>query len=117
MSATHPSSTTLASASTSEFRPRKATKRIRLKLPGTLKNAMRMANEFDFEGETIDDLIQAFDRAYPGFTGRISDEEGAIRPYIKIFVNGAAIVWERDRNALEMRDGDTFTLMLALAGG
>jgi hypothetical protein len=37
-------------------------------------------------GASVDDALRALDARYPGFRFRIVDEQGAIRPHIKIFV-------------------------------
>jgi hypothetical protein len=42
-------------------------------------------------GATLCDALAELDRRFPGLRFRIVDEQGALRPHIKIFVDGALV--------------------------
>jgi molybdopterin converting factor small subunit len=64
-------------------------------------------------GGTLDELFDDLDRRYPGLRFRVIDEQDAIRPHIKVFVNR-----EQARSiATALRPGDEVLVVAALSGG
>lgn len=65
------------------------------------------------EGDTLDQLFADLDRRYPGLRFRVVDEQGLLRPNMRLFVNGLGV---RDlQRALE--PDDFVAVVLALSGG
>ena len=56
-------------------------------LPTPLADYTAHRREVDAEGATLDELFRDLDRRFPGLRFRVIDEQGAIRPHIKVFVN------------------------------
>ena len=56
-------------------------------LPSPLASYTANRREVDAEGATLDELFRDLDRRYPGLRFRVIDEQDAIRPHIKVFVN------------------------------
>ena len=56
-------------------------------LPTPLAEYTAHRREVDASGATLAELLGDLDRRYPGIRFRIIDEQDAIRPHIKIFVN------------------------------
>ena len=56
-------------------------------LPTPLAEYTCHAREVQAEGATLAQLLADLDRRYPGIRFRVVDEQGAIRPHIKMFVN------------------------------
>ena len=65
------------------------------------------------EGATLAELLADLDRRYPGVRFRIIDEQDAIRPHIKIFVN-RTLARSLDRPVAER---DEILVVAALSGG
>ena len=65
------------------------------------------------EFPTLGDLLAALESAYPGMRFRMLDEQGNLRPHIKVFVNAAV---ERDPTAL-LPAGAEVMIVAALSGG
>lgn len=40
------------------------------------------------EAQTISELLEGLERRYPRLAGKIRDDSGAIRRYVRVFVNG-----------------------------
>lgn len=81
-------------------------------VPGALRSYTRDA-EVDATGATLDALFDDLDRRYPGLRFRVVDEQGQLRPNMRIFVNGLGV---RDlQHAL--RPDDFVAVVLALSGG
>jgi molybdopterin converting factor small subunit len=82
-------------------------------LPSPLASYTAGAREVEAEGATIAHLLADLDRRYPGIRFRMIDEQGAIRPHIRIFVNRAqAASIERG-----LAPGDQVLVVAALSGG
>ena len=89
-----------------------ATTMVKVLIPGALKSYTRDAN-VQAEGDTIDALFTDLDRRYPGLRFRVVDEQGQLRPNMRLFVNGLGT---RDlRHALKA--DDFVAVVLALSGG
>jgi sulfur-carrier protein len=56
-------------------------------LPSPLASYTANRREVEAGGATLDELFDDLDRRYPGLRFRVIDEQDAIRPHIKIFVN------------------------------
>ena len=64
------------------------------------------------DGETVDEVMQNLDRAYPGLRFRVVDEQNAIRKHMRIFLNDN--ITDLSETVCEV---DIVTLMQALSGG
>ncbi len=81
-------------------------------IPGALRSYKREA-QVEAEGGTLAELFDDLDRRYPGLRFRVVDEQGLLRPNLRLFVNGVGV---RDlRHAL--RPQDFVAVVLALSGG
>lgn len=82
-------------------------------VPSALRSYTGQKDEVEADGATLDEVLRDLDRRYPGFRFRIIDEQDAIRPHIKIFVNHDQA---RDLGVL-LRSEDEVSILLALSGG
>ena len=64
-------------------------------------------------GETLDALFDDLEQRYPGLRFRVVDEQGRLRPNMRIFVNGRGV---RDLS-LALQPDDFVAVVLALSGG
>ena len=81
-------------------------------MPSALRSYTRQSH-VEASGATLDALFDDLDRRYPGLRFRVVDEQGLLRPNMRIFVNGLGV---RDlRHAL--RPDDDVAIVLALSGG
>lgn len=64
-------------------------------------------------GETLADLLTDMDRQFPGIRNRIVDEQGGLRPHMRIFVNGRQV----RTIAIPLQRTDEVQLIQALSGG
>jgi molybdopterin synthase sulfur carrier subunit len=65
---------------------------MQVRIPGLLRSytegAETVALESKGDDRTLADALADLDARYPGFKFRIVDEQGSIRPHIKIFLDG-----------------------------
>jgi molybdopterin converting factor small subunit len=86
---------------------------MRVLLPSPLASYTAGLREVEAEGATLAAILADLDRRYPGIRFRMIDEQDAIRPHIKIFVN-------REQAASIRRPldpGDEVLVVAALSGG
>ena len=82
-------------------------------LPTPLASYTANRREVEAEGATLDELLADLDRRYPGLRFRVIDEQDAIRPHIKIFVNGV----QAPSLAQGLGPRDQILVVAALSGG
>lgn len=64
-------------------------------------------------GGTLDEVLRDLDRQFPGIRFRMVDEQGGIRPHMRVFVDS-----EEVRNLAAALDGSrTLHIVQALSGG
>jgi sulfur-carrier protein len=86
---------------------------VKVVLPSPLASYTANLREVEAAGATLDELLRDIDRRYPGLRFRVIDEQDAIRPHIKIFVNR-----EQERSiARAISPSDEVLLVAALSGG
>lgn len=81
-------------------------------IPGALHSYTREAN-VQAAGSTLDEMFADLDRRYPGLRFRVVDEQGQLRPNMRLFVNGVGV---RDLQH-PLRAADAVAVVLALSGG
>ncbi len=69
--------------------------------------------EVQAEGGTLAALLADLDRRYPGIRFRMVDEQDALRPHVRMFVNGE-LVRDLERG---LRPDDEVQIVQALSGG
>jgi len=82
-------------------------------LPSPLADYTAHAREVEAEGATLAELFTDLDRRYPGLRFRVIDEQDAIRPHIKIFVNRE----QAPTIARPLAPTDEVLVVAALSGG
>jgi len=60
---------------------------LKVLLPSPLASYTGNRREVEAAGATLAELLADLDRRFPGLRFRVIDEQDAIRPHIKIFVN------------------------------
>jgi sulfur-carrier protein len=86
---------------------------MRVTLPSPLASYTANRREVEATGATIDELLRDLDRRYPGIRFRVVDEQDAIRPHIKIFVNRE----QASGIARRLAPDDEVLVVAALSGG
>ena len=82
-------------------------------LPTPLASYTANRREVEAEGGTLAELLADLDRRYPGLRFRVIDEQDAIRPHIKIFVNRE----QAPTIAQRLAPADEVLVIAALSGG
>ncbi len=82
-------------------------------IPDPLLSYTGQAREVEAEGKTVADLLHDLDRRYPGIRFRLVDEQDALRPHMRVFVNRVKV------RALDvaLAPDDEVHILQALSGG
>ena len=82
-------------------------------IPSPLLNYTNQSKEVDADGSTIAEVLDDLNRRYPGIRFRMIDEQDAIRPHMKIFVNGEQVMGLN----IPLQTADEVHILQALSGG
>jgi molybdopterin converting factor small subunit len=86
---------------------------VKVVLPSPLGSYTGNRREVEAEGATLAELLTDLDRRYPGIRFRMIDEQDAIRPHIKVFVNRE----QAGSLARALGPRDEVLVVAALSGG
>jgi sulfur-carrier protein len=78
-----------------------------------------MTNNLDTvmaEGSTISEVIEHLNTQFPGIKERLADEQGNLRRFVNIYVNGEDVRFLEDK-ATAVKSGDEISIVPAIAGG
>jgi molybdopterin synthase sulfur carrier subunit len=89
---------------------------VRVRIPTPLRRFTAGAEEVPVSASTISSVVEDLERKYPGIKERLCDEQGRVRRFVNIYVNGDDI---RFLSSLEtaVKDGDEVAIVPAIAGG
>ena len=88
----------------------------KVRVPMPMRSLTSGAGEVQVVAGSLNTVIAQLERDYPGMGERLCDEDGELRRFINVFVNG------EDARFLEgletaVRDGDELSIIPAMAGG
>ncbi len=89
---------------------------VKVQIPAPLRTLTAGAAEVEVEAANVQGVVDALEGRYRGVKSRLCDEDGRLRSYVRIFING------EDARALgeakaALRAGDTVSIVPAIAGG
>jgi MoaD family protein len=89
---------------------------VAVKIPVPLRPATGGESEVSVEGSTVAEVLDALFERFGELRERISDEQGALRRFVNVYVSGEDI---RFLEGLEtpVADGAELTILPAVAGG
>ena len=89
---------------------------VNVRIPTPLRRMTTGADQVSVEGSNIQEVIASLDAEFPGIKQRLCDEQGAIRSFVNMYVNGEDV---RFLSGLDTgtNDGDEISIVPAVAGG
>lgn len=88
----------------------------KVRIPAPLRKLTKEQAVVEVQGRTVEELLAALEKDYPGIKERICDENGHIRRFINIFVNGEDIRF-KDGSKTPVAEGAEVSIIPAIAGG
>ena len=89
---------------------------VTVKIPTPLRKLTNGASSVDAEGTTIGSIVESLDGSYPGFRERLVDENGDLRHFVNIYLNGEDVRYLDGLNS-SVADSDELSIVPAVAGG
>lgn len=89
---------------------------IQVRVPTPLRKFTNGADSVSAEGGTMKALLDQLDKQHPGIKERICDEDGRVRRFVNIYVNGDDIRFLQNLDS-PLKDGDEVSIVPAIAGG
>ena len=87
-----------------------------VRIPTPLRRLTNGQDKVDVEGDDLGGVIDAMNDQYPGIRERICDDQGQLRNFVNVYVNGEDV---RFLQGLETPTsaGDEVSVVPAVAGG
>ncbi|MCH7653160.1 MAG: MoaD/ThiS family protein [Chloroflexi bacterium] len=89
---------------------------ITVRIPTPLRRVTNGEDKVTVEGSNLNEIIGSLDSQYPGIKARICDDQGGLRNFVNVYVNGEDV---RFLDGLETstKTGDEISIVPAVAGG
>jgi len=88
---------------------------VTVRIPTPLRSLTGGADEVLMEGGTVSEVIESLEANHPGLKDRLCDEKG-VRRFVNIYANDEDIRF-LDNLETALKDGDTLSIVPAIAGG
>ena len=87
-----------------------------VRIPTPLRKMTNGAAKVEVDSTVLGDLVEKLNNEYPGFKDRLVDEEGELRYFVNIYLNGEDVRF-MDGLKTATSDGDEISIVPAVAGG
>jgi sulfur-carrier protein len=89
---------------------------VTVKLPTILRKHAGGEAKVDADGATLRELLGNLETSYPGITKNVLADDGGLHRFINVYVNDEDVRYLGSLET-ELNDGDTVSLLPAVAGG
>lgn len=89
---------------------------LRLIIPTPLRRITGDAETVEVEAGTVKEVLDRLEERYPGFQSRVCDDEGQLRRFINVYVDGEDVRFLKGLST-EVPDGAELSIVPAIAGG
>jgi len=87
-----------------------------VKLPTILRPQAGGEKQVEVDGSTLREVLSDLETRYPGITSRVLTEDGGLHRFVNVYVNDEDVRYLGSLET-EVRDGDTVSILPAVAGG
>ena len=85
-------------------------------IPTPLRKLTNDLELVEASGANVGELLDNLDKAFPGLKERVCDEQGNVRRFVNVFVNGEDIRFLEEKKT-PVKDADEISIVPAIAGG
>jgi molybdopterin converting factor small subunit len=89
---------------------------VKVLIPTPLRKLTGDQETVEADAETVSGLMTALEGAHPGIGGRLVDEEGNLRRFVNLYVNGEDVRFLQGKETT-LKPGDEVSIVPAIAGG
>ena len=87
-----------------------------VKIPTPLRKLTNNETSVDADGTTVRQIVESLESTYPGMRERLIDDNGDLRHFVNIYLNGEDIRYI-DGLTSSVSDNDELSIVPAVAGG
>jgi molybdopterin converting factor small subunit len=89
---------------------------IEVRIPTILRTYTDGAKSVEGAGGSLDELLTDLDGKYAGLRGRLVGDDGALHRFVNVYVNDEDVRFLGGLDT-DLKDGDSVTVLPAVAGG
>ena len=89
---------------------------IEVKIPTILRTYTGGAKSVQAQGGTLTALLDDLDASHPGLKGRLITDDGSLHRFVNVYVNDEDVRFTGSLDTA-LKDGDSVTILPAVAGG
>ena len=89
---------------------------ITVRIPTPLRRVTNGEDKVTVEGSNLKEIIGSLDNQYPGIKARICDDQGDLRNFVNVYVNGEDVRFLKGLDT-STKTGDEVSIVPAVAGG
>ncbi len=89
---------------------------IMVRIPTPLRKMTNGLAKVEIESANLGELVEKLNGEYPGFKDRLIDENGELRYFVNIYLNGEDVRF-MDGLGTVTNEGDEISIVPAVAGG
>ena len=89
---------------------------VMVRVPAPLRRLTQGQDKVSADGDSVNDVVSHLEDQFPGIKARICDEQGEIRSFVNLYVNGEDVRFLDGLNT-STASGDEISVVPAVAGG
>lgn len=89
---------------------------VQVRIPTPLRKFTGGKDTVEASGASIGEVLTDLDSKHPGLKERICEQDGTVRRFVNVYVNGDDIRF-LDNLGSAVKDGDEISIVPAIAGG
>ena len=89
---------------------------ILIRIPTPLRKVTNGQDKVEVEAGNLGEIIERMESDYPGFKERLVDEDGELRYFVNIYLNGEDVRFLQGMETTT-KTGDELSIVPAVAGG
>ena len=89
---------------------------VTVKVPTPLRKFTAGSESVEGSGATVGALVEDLEKRFPGIRERICDDQGRVRRFVNLYVNGDDIRFLQQLDT-KVKEGDEISIVPAIAGG
>ena len=89
---------------------------ILVRIPTPLRRITNGEARVEIDSGNVGDMVEKLDTSYPGFKTRLVDENGDLRYFVNIYLNGEDVRFLQGLDT-STKSGDEVSIVPAVAGG
>ena len=87
-----------------------------VRIPTPLRRITNGQGKVELESLTLGEMVEQLDTSFPGFKTRLVDENGELRYFVNIYLNGEDVRFLQGLDT-STNSGDEVSIVPAVAGG